>query len=249
MYYTPEVLEAAGFVEENSLLLATIGVGLVKTLVIFVPLLLMDRTGRRPLLIASNLGLLAAQLLISMSFLFGGDNTAGAPGGGGGGGGEAPEPEPELEVSAVSKWLAVAGQCAFVAAFSLGVGPLAHVLSSELYPLRIRGTAVGVATFINRSTSGLVALSFLSLQRALTPAGAFGLFAAVAAASTLFSVLVIPETMGRSLEELELELGQLRLPCGGGGGAQGAQGGGGADNHGHGHDHGHGPREVAATAS
>jgi MFS family permease len=239
VYYTPEVLEAAGFVEENSLLLATIGVGLVKTLVIFVPLLLMDRTGRRPLLIVSNLGLLAAQLLISLSFLFGGDNTAGGPGGGGGG--EEPEPEPEPAASAASKWLAVAGQCAFVAAFSLGVGPLAHVLSSELYPLRIRGTAVGVATFINRATSGMVALSFLSLQRALTPAGAFGLFAAVAAASTLFSVLFVPETMGRSLEELELELGQLRLPCGGG-----AQGGGGAQRGGGG---AHGPREVAATTS
>ena len=102
VYYTPEVLEAAGFVDEvrgttksgpdagptpasftatfpqgctgqsasfwadltplsleDSLLLATIGVGLVKTLVIFVPLLLMDRVGRRPLLIASNVGIAA----------------------------------------------------------------------------------------------------------------------------------------------------------------------------------------------
>ena len=47
--------------------------------------------------------------------------------------------------STLAKWLAVAGQCAFVAAFSLGVGPLAHVLSSELYPLRLRGVAVGTA--------------------------------------------------------------------------------------------------------
>ena len=51
--------------------------GLIKVLVIFVPLLLMDTVGRRPLLIASNVGICLAQLLISMSFLFGPDNAAG----------------------------------------------------------------------------------------------------------------------------------------------------------------------------
>jgi len=160
-----------------------------------------------------------------------------------------PEPEPESEISPLSKWLAVAGQCAFVAAFSLGVGPLAHVLSSELYPLRLRGVAVGLATFINRVTSGGIALSFLSLQGALTPAGAFGVFAAVAvrclhagsahcflpscccafamskllklcyqlfslqAVATAFAIFVLPETKGRSLEELERELSEMRI-CG-----------------------------------
>ena len=108
--------------------------GLVKVTVIFVPLLLMDRIGRRPLLIASNVGICLAQLLISMSFLFGPNNSSG---------GDTPEPEPEPEsepdIPPLSKWLAVGGQCAFVASFSLGVGPLAHVLSSELYPLRLRG--------------------------------------------------------------------------------------------------------------
>ena len=214
VYYTPEVLERAGFQDEDSLLLATVGVGLVKVLVILVPLLLMDRVGRRPLLIASNVGICAAQLLIAGSFLFGPDQ---------GGGGIEPEPEPESEpepeplpeISPLSKWLAVGGQCAFVASFSLGVGPLAHVLSSELYPLRLRGVAVGLATFVNRVTSGTIALTFLSLQEAVTPAGAFGLFAFVALLATVFAVAVVPETKGRSLEELERELSQLRL-CDGG---------------------------------
>eukprot|EP01046_Picozoa_sp_COSAG06_P036781 COSAG06_NODE_4088_length_4587_cov_16.117157_3_plen_126_part_00 len=113
--------------------------GLVKVTVIFVPLLLMDRIGRRPLLIASNVGICLAQLLISMSFLFGPNNSSG---------GDTPEPEPEPEpepdIPPLSKWLAVGGQCAFVASFSLGVGPLAHVLSSELYPLRLRGARPSV---------------------------------------------------------------------------------------------------------
>ena len=62
-------------------------------------------------------------------------------------------------------------------------------------------------------TSGAIALSFLSLQAALTPAGAFGLFAGIAAIATVFAILVLPETKGRSLEELEQELSELRL-CG-----------------------------------
>jgi hypothetical protein len=72
----------------------------------------MDKIGRRPLLIASNIGICLAQLLICLSFVFGPDNT------GGGGGGPEPEPEPAPEVSATQKWLAVGGQCAFVASFS-----------------------------------------------------------------------------------------------------------------------------------
>ena len=237
VYYTPEVLESAGFVDEDALLLATVGVGLVKVAVIFIPLLLLDRVGRRPLLIISNVGICLAQLLISMSFLFGQNDSAG-----GGDNEPEPEPEPGPEVSQLAKWLAVGGQCAFVASFSLGVGPLAHVLSSELYPLRLRGVAVGLATFINRMTSGAIALSFLSLQAALTPGGAFGTFAGVAAVATVFAIVVIPvsalqrplaiwfqemcltdltgvtggvsqETKGRSLEELEQELSRLRL-CG-----------------------------------
>ena len=191
----------------------------MKVLVIFVPLLLMDTVGRRPLLIASNIGICLAQLLISMSFLFGPDNSAGARHAleyyhhavppfehrsqtcrcTTGGNEPEPEPEPEPEIPPVAKWLAVAGQCAFVAAFSLGVGPLAHVLSSELYPLRLRGVAVGLATFINRVTSGTIALTFLSLQAALTPAGAFGLYATIAvrplhagAACYFVSMLPVP---------------------------------------------------------
>jgi len=132
VYYTPEVLESAGFVDEDALLLATVGVGLVKVTVIFIPLLLLDRVGRRPLLIISNVGICLAQLLISMSFLFGPDNSSG-------GNEPEPEPEPAAEVPPLAKWLAVGGQCAFVASFSLGVGPLAHVLSSELY-VRTRST-------------------------------------------------------------------------------------------------------------
>ena len=61
-------------------------------------------------------------------------------------------------------WLAIAGQCLFMASFSLGYGPVAWIVATEVIPLRLRGFVGGIATFFNRLTSGLIALTFLSLE-------------------------------------------------------------------------------------
>ena len=187
VYYTPETLEAAGITDEGDLLLATVGVGLVKVGFIVLAAALVESTGRVTLMLASNAGLCAASLLLGLSFSLG---------------------------RAVG--LALAGQALFMAAFSLGVGPCAMMAASELFPLQVRGFALGVATLINRTTSGLVAVSFLSLTRALTPAGAYYLFAALAAAAFAFTRRYVPETKGRSLEEIEQHVAaQHRASSGG----------------------------------
>jgi len=86
------------------------------------------------------------------------------------------------------------------------------MVASELFPLQIRGFALGVATLINRVTSGTVALSFLSLSRVLTPAGAYYLFALLALCATAFMRRYVPETKGKSLEEIEREIAEQYLP-------------------------------------
>ena len=90
-----------------------------------------------------------------------------------------------------------------MAAFSIGAGPCSMLVASELFPLQVRGFALGVATLVNRVTSGIVALSFLSLARTLTPAGAYFLFAALAVGAGAFIAARVPETKGRSLEDIE----------------------------------------------
>ena len=77
------------------------------------------------------------------------------------------------------------------------------MVASECFPLQVRGLAMGVATLLNRLISGSIALSFLSLTRALTPTGTFCLFAGIALGACAFIRRRVPETKGRALEEIE----------------------------------------------
>ncbi len=83
--------------------------------------------------------------------------------------------------------VALLGLCLFMASFSSGYGPTTWVLASEIFPLSHRGAGMGCATFVNRFLSGVVAISFLSLQRALTPAGTFTMLACVALLALAFT--------------------------------------------------------------
>ena len=60
---------------------------------------------------------------------------------------------------------ALFGQCLFMATFSVGFGPITWVYSSEIFPLKVRGVGMGVSTFVNRVTSGIIAMSFLSMVK------------------------------------------------------------------------------------
>ena len=80
-----------------------------------------------------------------------------------------------------------------------------------LFPLQVRGFALGVATLVNRATSGTIALTFLSLSAAITPAGAYCLFAALALVACAFTTRCVPETKGKSLEEIERHLSERYL--------------------------------------
>lgn len=91
----------------------------------------------------------------------------------------------------------------YVACFAIGIGTGTWVLMSEICPTRIRGRAMSIATVFLWCGTLLVTLTFLSLVRALTAAGAFLLYAIVCIAALLFVGLIVPETKGRSLEEIE----------------------------------------------
>ena len=108
--------------------------------------------------------------------------------------------------------LTIAGICLFMAGFSTGFGPLTWVIASEIFPLRVRGLAVGIATFINRIVSGTIAMTYLSLSKLITEAGAFFLFAGIAFCSLIFVMLFVPETHGKTLEEIEASVARRKAP-------------------------------------
>ncbi|KAF8769261.1 hypothetical protein HU200_006772 [Digitaria exilis] len=82
-------------------------------------------------------------------------------------------------------------------------GPIFWVVSSEIFPLRLRSQAAALGAMANRVTSGAVAMSFLSICRAISVAGAFSAFAAISALSVVFVQRFVPEMSGKTLEQME----------------------------------------------
>ncbi|KAF0908397.1 hypothetical protein E2562_025068 [Oryza meyeriana var. granulata] len=180
--YSPRVFESAGITGDDQLLGTTCAVGVTKTLFVLVAAFLLDRVGRRPLLLSSTGG-----MVVSLIGLATGLSVVGRT--------------PDAEVPwAVG--LCVASILSYVAFFSIGLGPIKRVYNSEIFPLQVRalGFAVGVAC--NRVTSGVISMTFLSLSKAITIGGSFFLYAAISALAWVFFFTHLPETRGQTLEEM-----------------------------------------------
>ncbi|KAK5836979.1 hypothetical protein PVK06_012785 [Gossypium arboreum] len=179
VYYSPEIFKEAGIENNSKLLAATVAVGVTKTAFILIATFLVDRVGRKPLLYVSTIGMTVCLLTLSLTLGFLGHGQLGIA-------------------------LAVLCVCGNVAFFSVGMGPICWILTSEIFPLRLRAQASALGAVGNRVCSGLVAMSFLSLSRTITVGGTFLLFALLSALSVLFAYKCVPETKGKSLEQIEL---------------------------------------------
>ena len=179
--YGPRILAAAGVASNTSLLGLNILFGVAKAGSILIAMALVDRAGRRPLLLVSTGGMTASLLLVGSLFAA----SAGTRGG------------------AAASAASVAAVVAYVVFFSMGLGPMAWVYSSEILPLRLRGQGAGLGTAMNRTMCAVVIMTFITLYKAVTMAGAFYLYAAISAAAFVFVYACLPETRGRSLEDME----------------------------------------------
>ncbi|KQK20769.1 probable polyol transporter 6 [Brachypodium distachyon] len=184
--YSPRIFKAAGIATRNEILAATIGVGVTKTVFIMTAILLVDRVGRRPLYLSSLAGIVASLTCLGLGLTVI-ERAASSS-----------SPAPAWAVA-----LAITTVFAFVASFSVGVGPITWAYSSEVYPLRLRaqGASVGVAT--NRIMNAGVSMTFVTLYKAITIGGAFFLFAGLAVVAAAFFYFFCPETQGRPLEDIE----------------------------------------------
>uniref|UniRef100_A0A0E0MMW6 Major facilitator superfamily (MFS) profile domain-containing protein n=1 Tax=Oryza punctata TaxID=4537 RepID=A0A0E0MMW6_ORYPU len=181
--YAPRVFNHVGVTSEHAVLGATILLGVTKTVSIVVPLFLADRLGRRPMLLSSAGGMAVSLLVLGFSL-----RVSSSPGS-----------DSEWWAAATS----VAAAAAFMATFSLGFGPVIWMYGSEILPLRLRAQGTGIGTAANRVMSAAVGMTFISLYEAVGMAGTFYLFAACSAAAWVFVYACLPETKGRSLEEME----------------------------------------------
>jgi len=172
MYYTPTTFQEAGMENQTAMLAATMAVGMVKLAATIGASLLLDDIGRRPLLILSAIGVTLA-LAVTM-----------------------------VGIMVRMPVIAMMGQCLFVGLFATGYGPVCWIIISEIFPVRIRGKAMSVATALNRLTSFVVAASFLSICKVITTPGCYAIYVAINAAGAWFCVNYVPETCGLSLEEI-----------------------------------------------
>lgn len=179
IYYAPTIFKEAGFASNAAAILATAGIGVVNVLMTVVALVLLDQAGRRKLLLAGLVIMTISLVAIAIAFASGGSGLGG--------------------VTA----LALA---AYVGGFAIGLGPIFWLLISEIFPLAYRGRGMSVASMANWGSNLVVALIFLDLIRLLTPAGTFALFAAVTVLAIVFTWRFVPETNGRTLEDIESDL-------------------------------------------
>lgn len=176
VYYSPTIFQDAGITDNKYLLAATVAVGFTKTIFILVSIILIDRVGRKPLLYVSAIGMTLCLFSLSVT----------------------------LSLPRYYFKIAIASVCANVAFFSIGIGPVCWVLSSEIFPLRVRAQGMAIGVVVNRLCSGAVAMSFLSMSRIVTVGGCFFAFGVTSALSIGFIYWFVPETKGKSLEEIDI---------------------------------------------
>ena len=178
IYYAPMIFQAAGFVSASASILATAGVGVVNLLMTLVAIRLIDRRGRRGLLLWGLAGMAASLVVLAAGFAFGA--ASGALG-----------------------MLTTVALTAYVGFFAIGLGPVFWLLISEIFPLHIRGRAMGVATVANWGFNVIVALTFLDLVDAAGRPVTFLIYAGLSVAGWIFTWALVPETRGRTLETIE----------------------------------------------
>jgi MFS family permease len=168
-------MEMAGFHSASAAILATLPIGALNIIVGIAAIPLPDRFGRRKLLFISITGMLFSLLLLSYSM-------------------GVPHPSPFFVLGAF---------LAYLASFDVGLGPIFWLLISEIYPTRIRGQAMSLATITIWAFDLLVALTFLSVVDHFGSRHTFLLYAAACAAALVFAYFAVPETKGKTLEEIE----------------------------------------------
>jgi SP family galactose:H+ symporter-like MFS transporter len=180
IYYAPTIFRFAGFASASSAILASVGIGAVNVVFTIVAMYLIDSVGRRPLLLVSLAGMVLGLALLGLAFAL-----------------------PQL--GGVLGWIAVASLTIYVGSFAVGLGPVFWLMLSEIYPLDIRGRAMSVGTLVNWAANLVVALSFLTLTHALGKSATFWLYGAIAIAAWFFAYFLVPETKGKTLEQIEAQ--------------------------------------------
>jgi MFS transporter, SP family, sugar:H+ symporter len=183
IYYAPTTLTNVGF-GNSAAILANAGIGVLNVGMTLVAIWLIDKVGRKPLLLVGALGMALSLAILAITSLV------------------LPEPKGLGLVGLIT----VACLAGFIVSFAVSWGPIVWVMLAEIFPLKIRGAAMGVATLLLWGANFVVSLTFPILLSAVGIGYLFLGYAVIGVLAFLFVRFFVVETKGRSLEEIEADL-------------------------------------------
>jgi len=174
IYYAPRFFEAAGLARSSAILQSAL-IGVVNVVFTLVAIALVDRLGRKPMLMVGSAGMGLSFILLGAAFKF----------------------------QLFSGSLILLFTLLYIAFFAMTLGPIVWVVIAEIFPTRIRGRAMAIATVALWLADFAVSLTFPVIADKLHESFAFWLYAGMCLINFVFIWAVLPETKGKSLEEIE----------------------------------------------
>jgi MFS family permease len=196
LYFATNIFKDAGFGSWASL--PSLGVGFVKLIATLFTVFRVDKYGRRFLLFVGIAMMGVSLAVLGTAFIFQECQVAGT----------SVKDCAESDLGLPHSWAIVTtvALMVYVSGYQVGFGPISWLLISEVFPLNVRGAALSLAAVINFGSNITMTLTQEVLQEALTPSGVFYGYGALTVVSMLFVWGIVPETKGKSLEEIEGEL-------------------------------------------
>uniref|UniRef100_A0A0D3B9I1 Major facilitator superfamily (MFS) profile domain-containing protein n=1 Tax=Brassica oleracea var. oleracea TaxID=109376 RepID=A0A0D3B9I1_BRAOL len=175
LYYAPSILQTAGFSAATDATRISILLGLLKLAMTGVAVIVIDKLGRRPLLLGGVSGMVLSLFLLGSYYIFYNNVPA----------------------------VAVAALLLYVGCYQLSFGPISWLMMSEIFPLKLRGRGISIAVLVNFGTNALVTFAFSPLKELLGAGVLFCGFGVICVLSLFFIYFIVPETKGLTLEEIE----------------------------------------------
>lgn len=187
IYYAPIIFHSLGFSDVVTQILATVGIGVVNMLVTILAILIIDKIGRRKLLLFGFFGTFLSLGALAVFYL--------------------------LQLKSIGT-LSVICLSVYIFAFAIALGPIPYIVMSEIFPLNVRGPGMGLSSLCNWGFNSFVVFTFPILLAGIGIGYTFGMYAAVCLIGLIYAYYFMPETKGVSLEDIEQYLLQdkpLRL--------------------------------------
>jgi len=188
IYYSPIIFKMAGIVSNTGSIVPAIIIGAVNVTACFVSILLLDKVGRRKLYMIGISGMIPSLALLGACFYF------------------------KEQLGASLPVFAVLSIVCFIIFIAISLAPLGWLLISEIFPLNVRGVGITIGSLSHWGFNAIIAFTFLKLVNSLGVDMTFWLYSLICLGGLFWGYHYIPETKGRSLEEIEQHWRQRKTP-------------------------------------